>query len=511
MEDRKMSLYEKLKTYSRTDAYPMHMPGHKRNTARFSMENPYGLDITEIDGFDDLHEPEEILKEGMERAAVLYGAEESWYLINGSTAGILSGIAACVRPGDKILMARNCHKSVYHAVALNQLRPTYLHPKTDQSTGILASLDPIEVELALAAQPDTRLVVLTSPTYEGIISDIQMIASICHRRGIPLLVDEAHGAHLSSGRMYTSCFPEGAVACGADLVVQSLHKTLPAFTQTGLIHRQGDLVESRRVKRALDIYQTSSPSYILMSGIERCVDWMAREGREILGSWAERLQYYYRRMEELKVLRVLTLDSCERFFAWDPSKLVISTRGTGHSGKELMEMLRDRFHIELEMASSDYVIAMTGAGDTMEGIERFAEAVLAIDEEWYKETIRQNCQEEAEQMLSADENRSICGKRDKESGDAPRVDGIWEKLVEKVVCQPWEAELAEGEYVPLGRESCGRVSLEFVYAYPPGIPVLAPGEAITEEVCRVIETYEGAGIAMRGYERQEEHRIRVLQ
>ena len=476
-----MSLYDQLTAYGQSDAYPMHMPGHKRNTEKFSMKDPYGWDITEIDGFDDLHEPEGILAEGMRRAAELYGAAESWYLINGSTAGILAGISACTRPGDRVLMARNCHKSVYHAVALNQLTPVYLHPAVDPVSGILASIDPIDVELALASH-EISLVVLTSPTYEGILSDIQMIAAICHRRGVPLLVDEAHGAHLSSGKLYTSCFPEGAVSCGADLVVQSLHKTLPALTQTGLIHRQGSLVSGARVKHALDIYQTSSPSYILMAGIDRCVRWMETDGSRLLGSWAERLRYFYRRMDGLHSLSVVTLDTCERFFAWDPSKLVISTRGTGHTGRELMEILRREYRLELEMASGDYVIAMTGAGDTEEGIQRFADAVLAIDAAWSRQ----------------------------DAADGKPID-VWGQFCEKVYCTPSQAEPWAGEYIPLAAEALGKISLEFVYAYPPGIPVLVPGEEVTECVLHVIEAYEKAGIPMRGYERQTSHELRVME
>jgi len=487
--DQHSGLYEQLLEYGNGDHLPMHMPGHKRNRKLCAMENPYGWDITEIDGFDDLHEPEGILKEGMEAAAQLYGSDHCWYLINGSTAGILSGIASAVKTGDMILMARNCHKSVYHAVLLNQLEPVYLHPAADPGSGILTGIEPLEVEAALKQWTDPRtgesrirLVVITSPTYEGILSDVQTIACICHAHGVPLIVDEAHGAHLSSGHLYGSCFPEGAISCGADLVVQSLHKTLPAFTQTGLIHQQGSLIDPDRVKHFLDIYQTSSPSYILMAGIDRCIRMMREDSRRIMGDWAEGLRLWYRRTAELRCLRVITLDSCERFFAWDPSKLVISTRGSGHTGRELMDVLREKYRIELEMASADYVIAMTGAGDTVETLTRFADAICEIDMGWSR---------------TAPEDRL----------QIPAPD--WQAFREETELLPCSADRLRGRRIPLDRSAEGEIALEYVYAYPPGIPVLVPGEKITDQALRVIEAYEKAGIPMRGYSDTESHRIRA--
>ncbi|MDD6213492.1 MAG: aminotransferase class I/II-fold pyridoxal phosphate-dependent enzyme [Clostridiales bacterium] len=471
-----MELYEKLKEYGESSSYPMHMPGHKRNQEWLKMDNPYKLDITEIDGFDDLHEPEGILKEGMERAARLYGAEESWYLINGSTAGILAGIMAATRPGDQILMARNCHKSVYHGVVLNQLNPLYLCPPVDPRSGIFGSISPDAIDDMLR-EHSPALVVITSPTYEGILSDVASIAEICHRHGIPLMVDEAHGAHLGFG----GGFPGNSVAAGADIVVHSLHKTMPAFTQTGLIHRRGNLVSGKRIKHFLDIFQTSSPSYILMAGIDRCLH-LLEEGDSWMTAWKERLDGFYSPMKRLRVLSLVpgwNRETGEKsiFYDWDPSKLVISTRGSGHSGKELMQILRDCYRIELEMASCDYVIAMTGAGDTWEGLAHFAEALLEIDQEWAS---------------------GGSGVNDISLGGCQ-----WgrSRLL------PWQAEDEEGEYIFLDEFALGWVSLEFVYAYPPGIPILVPGEEVTEDVLKLIRHYEEMGIPMRGYSDQEGHRI----
>jgi len=209
-------LLERLSTYAASDAYPFHMPGHKRQVKMgiTSVPNPFSVDITEIDGFDNLHHAEDILKESMNSAAAVYGADRGWYLVNGSTCGILAAIAAAVKPGEKILMARNSHKSAYHAVVLNQLEPVYLYPEEVPEFQIPGGIEPEQVERALLEHPEIRAVFVTSPTYEGIVSDIQGIAATAHRHGAALIVDEAHGAHLPFGD--GNYFPDGALQEGAD-------------------------------------------------------------------------------------------------------------------------------------------------------------------------------------------------------------------------------------------------------------------------------------------------------
>ena len=235
-------LLERLSTYAASDVYPFHMPGHKRQVKMgiTSAPNPFSVDITEIDGFDNLHHAEDILKESMNSAAAVYGADRSWYLVNGSTCGILAAIAAAVKPGEKILMARNSHKSAYHAVILNQLEPVYLYPEEVPEFQIPGGIEPEQVERALLEHPEIRAVFVTSPTYEGIVSDIQGIAATAHRHGAALIVDEAHGAHLPFGD--GSYFPDGALQEGADLVIQSLHKTLPSLTQTAILHLKSQIL-----------------------------------------------------------------------------------------------------------------------------------------------------------------------------------------------------------------------------------------------------------------------------
>ena len=263
------TIYDKLLAYGNSDAYPFHMPGHKRQITDFV--NPFQIDITEIDGFDNLHHPEGILKEAQERAAALYGSRSTYFLVNGSTCGILSAVSALVRPGGEIILARNCHKASYHACYLGDLVIHSLYPQWEPKWGINGGILPEDVEKLLAEYPKTQAVLLTSPTYDGAVSDIRGIARICHAHRVPLIVDEAHGAHLG----FHPYFPESALKLGADVVIQSFHKTLPSLTQTAVLHVGRDAqVDEERIRRFLGIYQSSSPSYIFMAAMDRCVEFL---------------------------------------------------------------------------------------------------------------------------------------------------------------------------------------------------------------------------------------------
>ena len=261
-------LYDKLKNYSKSGIYPFHMPGHKRTDITEEGIIPYNIDITEIHDFDNLHSPNGVIDEIQKNAAKLYNAKNAFILINGSTGGILSAIHSMTNQGDKILMARNCHKSVYNSAELFNLNVDYIFPDTDTRYNILTSVSPYDIEDKLTKHNDEiRLVIITSPTYEGVVSDIKSISEICHKHGAKLLVDEAHGAHFP----FSDSFPDEALNCGADAAVLSLHKTLPSLTQTALLITN-DSELSEILAENLAVFETSSPSYILMSSIEKCLD-----------------------------------------------------------------------------------------------------------------------------------------------------------------------------------------------------------------------------------------------
>ncbi len=392
-------LDEALLAYSRSDNYPFHMPGHKRR--RLGDFVPEEIDITEIDGFDNLHHADGILKEGQERLASLFGADESFYLVNGSTAGILAAVCGCMEKGGRILIGRNCHRSVYHAAYLTEARITCLWPEPTEF-GIQGSIAPEQVKRLLAEYPDVQAVVVTSPTYEGVVSDIASIAAAVHERGIPLIVDAAHGAHFG----FSETFPAKAIALGADLSVESLHKTLPAYTQSAvlLLRKTSEgkyRFDPERVRRYLEIFQSSSPSYVLMAGMDRCVRLLEEDvkkyrradqrGGSLLGVFEERLRLFYEKCGDFRRVKVFphTDFSCFKggcsdvhvgIFGRDPSKILIFAEAAGLNGQQLYNLLRENYHLQMEMASGHFVCAIATVMDTAEGFERLYAALSEIDE-----------------------------------------------------------------------------------------------------------------------------------
>lgn len=460
-----LNLTDALTAYRDRDIYPMHMPGHKRNPQFFALPIPYGIDLTEVDGFDRLHGAEGILAEGMRRAAALYGSRRTFYLINGSTCGILAGISACTRAGDRILMARNCHQSVYHAVGQNRLEAVYLLPEVDGAFGISGSVSPASVARALEQNREIRLIVVTSPTYEGVASDIPAIAALAHAHGVPLLVDEAHGAHLG----FSPAFPQNSVSAGADLVIHSLHKTLPSLTQTALLHVNGALVAPEAVQKQLSVFETSSPSYVLMASIDCCIDLLARRGDPLFAAYTSLLWNFSREMKSLKKLRVLCkgTDNVSRhpsIHALDPGKLVISTRNTDLTGPSLFAQLLNRYQIQLEMAAGEYAVAMTSICDTAGGFRRLRDALLALDE-------------------------ALSFGPANPPGEAAAL-----PVSVLPICQ---AEERSGQFIPL-EQSEGRIAREYVYAYPPGIPLLVPGERISARVLDTFASLLRGGVRLHG-------------
>jgi len=370
-------LYNKLKEYSAGGVYPMHMPGHKRNPGLLPPGLPYDIDITEIHGFDDLHNAEGVLLETAELAAALYGSMAAFPLINGSTAGILAAIGALAARGDKILIARNNHWSVDNAASLFGLSPVYIAPGTDEASGVAMSIDPDAVKAALDEDPAIKLAVVTSPSYEGVVSDISAIAGAAHDRGVPLLVDSAHGAHLG----FSPGFPASAVKSGADVVVMSLHKTLPALTQCSLLHACGGQADSGEIKRLLSVLQTSSPSYVLMASIDNCLRLLASEKDRLFEEYERNLKDFYKSAAQLKNLSILgnKKEPQAGFFAQDTGKIVIITKNTTLSGHELADILRKEHKIELERTYAHYAIAMTSICDNKEGFDRLSKALAEID------------------------------------------------------------------------------------------------------------------------------------
>lgn len=441
------SLYEQLK--QDLNRLPMHMPGHKRNAglAPYLAGLGAALDISEIEGFDNLQRPEGLLKNTAALAARLYGADRSFPLVGGSTAGILAGMRALSRAGDTILMQRASHMSVYHAVALCGLKPVYLCAPLIEGFDSEASLEPEALQAALTAHPEAKLLVLTSPNYAGVMQDLSALCAMAKSAGLRVLVDAAHGAHLG----LSPHFPQGAVGSGADIVVHSLHKTLPSLTQTALAHATSAEAASR-LEEELRVFQSSSPSYLLLASIDGCLRLIDQRGEALFAGWRQAIDRFYQAVNPLRHLKLLGKGaSVPDVHDLDPSKLLISSAWSDLSGWELMERLRLEHGIELEMASESAALAMTGMGDDEATLMRLAEALLDID------------------------SRLTSGSR-------PAPLGLPQP---EIALLPHEARALPWRACPW-EEALGQVAAEYVWVYPPGIPLLAPGERMSAELIEAL-------------------------
>lgn len=419
-----MNLHDKLKDI---DTYPFHMPGHKRND-KFGILGSE-IDITEIDGFDNLHSPNGVIKNTENKLKSIYKSERSFISVNGSSGGILASIFAVCNEGDTVIVARNCHKSVYNACMLLKLKIIFIEPQYDLTNGYYTNLKQSAVNSAMNRHPEAKAVIITSPTYEGFMSDIKC--------DIPLIIDAAHGAHF--GMPYFPEYPSG------DIVISSLHKTLPSLTQTAVVNVYNTKYTDK-VKRYMDIFQTTSPSYVLMNSIDICCDY-------VLNCRNEFGKFY----EKLCDLRLVETDNLKIQYNDDISKIVLSCASTNITGSELAEIFRSKYKIEPEAVSQNYILLMATIGDTDEGLALLKKAVFEIDSQLEYSTakpIRKPPVEPDKIVLSIDESAELCD-----------ID-----------------------------KSVGRVSNEFVYAYPPDIPIIAPNEAITNEVIEYIKNAIADGV-----------------
>ena len=499
MEDEKKyeTLYEKLMDYSKSDYYPFHMPGHKRNCTDLGEEGmpPYLYDITEIDGFDNLHHPEEIIKKRLNVVSEFYHSKQSFYLVNGSTCGIMSAISAATEIKKTILMARNSHKSSYNTAFLLNLKSEYIYPFYDREYGINGGINPREIEKLIQQSNDLKeigAVFITSPTYEGVVSDIRAIADIAHKYDIPLIVDEAHGAHFGMH----SYFPESALNQGADIVIQSLHKTLPSLTQTAILHVNfNSLISEMAIKKYLSIYQSSSPSYVLMESVDRCLDKLIHNKKVLFDNYVEKLDLFREKCKNLRYFTLWNGKNHEYAFDYDKSKLVIIPDKNYYDGKKLYDKLLRKYHLQMEMASERYVIGMTSVNDTSDGFERLYNALLDLEREIrisiryreiYAEGKYSEYRERNHNELLPDAEKAVVCKKIR--------DASFEKY------DMIELKMAKG-----------KISQEFIYLYPPGVPLLAPGEIITDNIIKKVDKYLSMGLQVQGMEDKSCKMIKVVQ
>jgi len=461
------------------DTVSFHMPGHKgaRLYKRFGydpfLDNIVDCDITEIVGADNLFQTESIIADTMAKYRKLFDAKASYLLINGSSGGIIASIMACVPQGGKLIMARNCHKSVFSGLALGGIRPVYAHPSMVEEYGITGPVEPEEIERLLSENPDASAVILPSPNYYGICSDIRAIAEIVHAAGKFLIVDQAHGAHL---KFFETCgaadgpfaVPESAETQGANLVINSTHKTLCSFTQSAVLNvpagsRFDDLYH---LEDKLQQMESTSPSYLLMASLDINADILSSHGGELFEAWRDNLNYFYQEAAGIDGLAFMQVKDGARQ-AMDMTKINLDMSACGLDGHRLEEALLAH-EIYAELVTGNILMCMTGIGNSREDYDRLLAALREISE---THPARQNI------AFAADS-----GTPDAATAGA----ALWTKH------RTLQEMPRVKELVPL-QQCAGRICAASLIPYPPGIPLICPGEEIGAEEIDYITSLRNQG------------------
>ena len=433
-----------------------HMPGHKGS--RIYRENGYGdfldaimdCDITEIPGADNLFQTEGVIAETMEKYRKLYEVRKSYLLINGSSGGLIAAVLSAVRRNGKLVMARNCHKSIFNALPLGDITPVYAYPQTIEEYGVLGGISAEEIAKCLDENPEAEAVLLPSPNYYGICSDIKAIADEVHRRGKILIVDQAHGAHLKFFSKYSmENFPKAAEEQGADIVINSIHKTLASWTQSALLNVCTERVDLNVLEDKLQTLESSSPSYPMMATLDISADLLLEKGEELMRAWAENLDFFYEEARKIPGLVIMEEASLDR------TKMNIDMSAYGINGNELEELLMQN-GIFLELLTGNIIMCMSGIGNRRCDYERLLEGLKSIA---------------AERKMSGE-----CEMRQPEA------------LTERLE----RTELPKEKiYVPID-EAAGKVCALSLIPYPPGVPIACPGEILTAEVLEYVKARRAA-------------------
>lgn len=439
-------IYEMLKAYRNKKPLPFHMPGHLLGRGLIEeMRIAGSLDITEIPGSDCLHEPNGVIKESQCLAAACFGADYSFFLVNGSTSGIHAMIQATVKPEGKLILGRDSHVSVLNALAQINGEPVFVFPETDEKVGIPLGVSAEGIEKAIKANPDAQAILITRPGYYGTATRLNDIAKLARTNKIPLLVDEAHGAHFC----FYEDFPKPAITLGADLCVQSLHKTLPALTQTAIIHGiNKGLVDRNIIKRTVSMVQTTSPSYLLLSSIDIARNIMENKGREIYTNLRHVISDFNTMLNKYTCIKRVACDYSN--FETDFSRIVLSFKATKLSGFETEKILRTRFGIVAEMADLNNIVLIATPFHISENFDKLLEALKLISGEF-------------------------CG------GIAERELPLWPCSSPERIVPLRQALFNNGEEMSINN-AVGKVSGAYITPYPPGIPLIIPGEIITKEI-----------------------------
>ena len=476
----KTPLFDAMVSLAESRKISFHTPGHKSGKGiatrfvKYVGPNIFSIDLTTLDEVDSLQKPTGVIKDAQELAAKAYGADRSFFLVNGTTVGNHAMIMTACNPGDGILAARNCHKSVIAGAILAGARANFVYPAMDAALMMSMNVTFDSVRRVIEAHPEIKILVITSPNYYGICADIERIISFAHERGLVVLVDEAHGPHLG----FHPELPKSALSCGADMVVQSTHKIIGGMTQASMMHARSERVDIMTLAGVLKVLQTTSPSYILMASLDLARMQMATEGEKLLSKALALARWARGEINGIQGIRCLEKkDVLLRGMGdLDETKLAINVSGLGMTGYQVSQALNTEHDIQVEMADPFHVLVIVSIGDRKEDVSRLVDALKEIAK-----------------------GRSAAARFD------------WEQVKPPVGTPqglpPREAFFAVHELVDLDK-SAGRLSSEIVTVYPPGIPMLVPGEVITENVVNYLSRVSGMGGTVDGL--AEDGRIGVV-
>nr|WP_309099230.1 aminotransferase class I/II-fold pyridoxal phosphate-dependent enzyme [Fredinandcohnia onubensis] len=483
MSQNETPLFTGLIEHSKKNPTQFHIPGHKKGAGidpefrNFIGDNALSIDLINIGPLDDLHQPKGIIKQAQDLAAEAFGADHTFFSVQGTSGAIMTMVMAVCGPGDKIIVPRNVHKSVMSAIVFSGAVPIFIHPEIDNTLGISHGITTDSVNKALEQHPDAKGLLVINPTYFGVAADLKKIVEIAHSYEVPVLVDEAHGVHIH----FHDGLPLSAMQAGADMAATSVHKLGGSMTQSSILNVREGLVSANRVQTILSMLTTTSTSYLLLASLDVARRQLVTEGYDLIEKTIQLANYMREKINEIEKLKCIGREILGSIatFDFDPTKLIISVKDLGITGSDAEVWLREKYNIEVEMSDLYNILCIVTPGDT---------------------------KKEADLLIAALANLSDEVSHLSESRIVPEV---LLPDIPVLALSPRDAFYSETEVVPF-EESAGRVIAEFIMVYPPGIPIFIPGEIITEENLTYIQTNIEAGLPVQGPEDYDLKHLRVI-
>ncbi|OIJ09752.1 arginine decarboxylase [Anaerobacillus arseniciselenatis] len=485
MSQKNTPLFTGLLEHVKRNPVQFHIPGHKKGTGmdpefrNFIGDNALSIDLINIGPLDDLHHPHGMIKEAQQLAAKAFGADHTFFSVQGTSGAIMTMIMSVCGPGDKIIVPRNVHKSIMSAIIFSGATPIFIHPIIDPTLGISHGITIEAVESALTAHPDAKGVLVINPTYFGISANLKKIVEVVHSYGIPVLVDEAHGVHIH----FHDDLPLSAMQAGADMAATSVHKLGGSMTQSSVLNIKGNLVSPKRVQSIISMLTTTSTSYLLLASLDVARKQLATKGYTLISKTLHLANETRDEINQINGFHCVGSEilGTKATYDFDPTKVIISVKELGITGYDVEVWLRENYNIEVELSDLYNILCIISIGDTKETIDILITALKELSQKYMSKIKSQHTKPIRVHVP-----------------DLPTL-----------ALSPRDAFYSETEVIPF-KESVGRIIAEFVMVYPPGIPIFIPGEIITEENIDYIQENIDVGLPVQGPEDESFNNIRVI-